>query len=57
MPRWHTVATAFAHEGWQEWYAEDGGDAVAFIRKALKGGGLSVPLARWAGGAMMIDHR
>ena len=43
------VATAFAHEGWQEWYAEDGGDAVAFIRKALKGGGLSVPLARWAG--------
>ena len=45
------VATAFVHEGWQEWYAEDGGDAVAFIRKALKGGGLSVPLARWAGGA------
>jgi hypothetical protein len=45
------VATAFAHEGWQEWYAEDGGDAVAFIRRALKGGGLSVPLARWAGGA------
>ena len=45
------VATAFAHEGWQEWYAEDGGDSVAFIRKALKGGGLSVPLARWAGGA------
>lgn len=45
------AATAFTHEGWQEWYAEDGGDAVALIRKALKGGGLSVPLARWAGGA------
>lgn len=47
----HAVAAAFAHEGWQEWYAEDGGDAVAFLRRALKGAGLAVPLARWASGA------
>lgn len=42
------VATALAHEAWQEWYAEEGGEAVAFIQRALGGAGLAVPLARWA---------
>lgn len=42
------LAAALAHEGWQSWYAEEGGDRVAFIRRALAGGGLAVPLARWA---------
>ncbi|HEX3927486.1 MAG TPA: hypothetical protein VHW65_05775, partial [Gemmatimonadales bacterium] len=42
------LAAALAHEGWQAWYAEVGGDPVDFVRHALKGGGLSVPLARWA---------
>ena len=43
-----SLAAALAHEAWQSWYAEEGGDPVAFIRRALGGGGLAVPLARWA---------
>ncbi|MES2305678.1 MAG: hypothetical protein V4558_09225 [Gemmatimonadota bacterium] len=43
-----SLAAALAHEAWQSWYAEEGGDPVAFIKRALAGGGLSVPLARWA---------
>jgi len=42
------LAAAFAHEAWQSWYAEEGGDPAAFLRKALRAGGLAVPLARWA---------
>lgn len=42
------LAAALAHEGWQAWYAEEGGDPIAFLRHALRGGGLSVPVARWA---------
>lgn len=42
------LAAALAHEAWQEWYAEVGGEPVAFLRRALDGGGLAVPLARWA---------
>lgn len=42
------LAAALAHEAWQSWYAEEGGDPVAFIKRALAGGGLAVPLARWA---------
>ena len=42
------LAAALAHEAWQSWYAEEGGDPVAFIRRAMAGGGLAVPLARWA---------
>lgn len=44
------LAAALAHEAWQSWYADDGGDPVAFIRRALAGGGLAVRLARWARG-------
>jgi len=43
-----SLAAALAHEAWQSWYAEEGGDPVAFIKRALAGGGLAVPLARWA---------
>lgn len=42
------LAAALAHEAWQAWYAEEGGDAIPFLRRALRGGGLAVPLARWA---------
>ncbi len=42
------LAAALAHEGWQSWYAEEGGDPVVFIGRALTGAGLSVRLARWA---------
>lgn len=42
------LAAALSHEAWQSWYAEQGGDPVAFIRRALQGGGLPVRLARWA---------
>ncbi len=42
------LAAALAHEGWQAWYAEDGGDPVVFLLRALEQGGLAVPLARWA---------
>ncbi|HRP08190.1 MAG TPA: hypothetical protein PLL69_06840, partial [Gemmatimonadales bacterium] len=42
------IAAALAHEGWQEWFAEDGGDPAAFLAGAVAGGGLAVPLARWA---------
>lgn len=41
------VAAALAHEGWLEWFAEDGGDPAAFIAKASSSGGLAVPLSRW----------
>ena len=43
-----SVAAALAHEGWQEWFAEDGGDPAAFLIRASGSGGLAVPLARWA---------
>ena len=42
------LAAALSHEAWQSWYAEQGGDPVAFIGRALQGGGLPVRLARWA---------
>ncbi len=42
------LAAALAHEAWQAWYAEIGGDPGDFLRLALAGGGLMVPLARWA---------
>jgi hypothetical protein len=42
------LAAALAHEAWQGWFAEDGGDPAAFVARALAGGGLSVALARWA---------
>jgi hypothetical protein len=42
------LAAALAHEAWQAWYAETGGDPVEFLQRALAGGGLTVPLARWA---------
>jgi hypothetical protein len=45
-----TVAAALAHEAWQSWYAETGGDPVQFLLTALRGGGLAVHLARWANG-------
>ena len=44
----HALSAALAHEAWQAWYAEDGGDPVAFLTRAVEGGGLAVPLARWA---------
>ena len=44
----HALAAALAHEAWQAWYAEEGGDPVAFLTMASDGGGLAVPLARWA---------
>ena len=45
------LGAALAHEAWQSWYADQGGDPVAFIRRALDGGGLAVRLSRWALGA------
>jgi hypothetical protein len=42
------VAAALAHEGWQGWFAEDGGDPVQFLIGATHTGGLAVPLARWS---------
>lgn len=44
----HALAAALAHEAWQEWYAEIGGEPTAFVLQAMQGGGLAVPLARWA---------
>ncbi len=44
----HALAAALAHEAWQAWYAEEGGDPVAFLLRAADGGGLAVPLSRWA---------
>ncbi len=44
----HALSAALAHEAWQGWYAEEGGDPVAFLRRVSDGGGLAVPLARWA---------
>ncbi len=45
------LAAALAHEAWQGWFAEDGGDPAEFLRRALDGGGLAVALARWAIGS------
>lgn len=45
------VAAALAHEGWQGWFAEDGGDPATFLGRAARSGGLSVALARWAAAA------
>ncbi len=42
------LAAGLAHEAWQAWYAETGGDPNDFLRMALAGGGLAVPMARWA---------
>jgi hypothetical protein len=42
------LAAGFAHEGWQGWYAEAGETPIEFLRLATGGGGLAVPLARWA---------
>jgi hypothetical protein len=42
------LASALAHEGWQGWFAEDGGDPAEFLVQASRAGGLAVPLARWA---------
>ena len=44
------LAAALSHEAWQSWYADTGGEPADFIRSALAGGGLAVPLARWAAG-------
>lgn len=44
----HALGAALAHEAWQAWYAEVGGEPVPFVLKAMLGGGLAVPLARWA---------
>jgi hypothetical protein len=44
----HALGAALAHEAWQGWYAEVGGEPVPFVLKAMLGGGLAVPLARWA---------
>lgn len=44
----HALAAALSHEAWQSWYAEVGGEPVPFLLKAMQGGGLAVPLARWA---------
>ncbi len=44
----HALAAALSHEAWQSWYAEVGGEPVPFLLKAMEGGGLAVPLARWA---------
>jgi hypothetical protein len=43
-----TLAAGLAHEGWQGWYAEAGESPVEFLRLATQGGGLAVPMARWA---------
>lgn len=50
------LAAALAHEGWQAWYAEDGGDPVEFLMLALEQGGLAVPLARWASAGARSDR-
>jgi hypothetical protein len=42
------LGAALAHEAWQSWYADQGGDPVAFLGRALEGGGLAVRLSRWA---------
>lgn len=42
------LASALAHEGWQGWFAEMGGDPAAFLRMAAGSGGLAVSLARWS---------
>jgi len=42
------LAAGLAHEGWQGWFAEEGGDPAAFLVRATRFGGLAVPLARWA---------
>lgn len=42
------LAAALAHEAWQAWYAEEGGEPVPFIQKAMETGGLAVRLARWS---------
>ena len=44
----HALAAALSHEAWQSWYAEVGGEPVPFLLKAMQGGGLAVPQARWA---------
>jgi hypothetical protein len=44
----HALAAGLSHEAWQSWYAEVGGEPVPFLLKAMEGGGLAVPLARWA---------
>jgi hypothetical protein len=44
----HALSAALAHEAWQSWYAELGGEPVAFLLRAMEGGGLAVRLARWA---------
>ena len=44
----HALAAALTHEAWQAWYSEVGGEPVPFLLKAMEGGGLAVPLARWA---------
>ncbi len=41
------LSAALAHEAWQAWYAEVGGEPVAFLLRAMQGGGLAVRLARW----------
>ena len=48
------LAAGLAHEGLQEWFSDDGQDPVEFLRQAWAGGGLSVPLARWA--SQPVDH-
>jgi hypothetical protein len=45
------VAAALSHEGWQGWFAEDGGEPAAFLGRASRSGGLAVALARWASAA------
>jgi hypothetical protein len=42
------LAAGLAHEGWQGWFAEEGGDPADFLVRAAAYGGLAVPLARWA---------
>jgi hypothetical protein len=42
------LGAGLAHEAWQSWYAEVGGEPVPFMLKAMQAGGLAVPLARWA---------
>jgi hypothetical protein len=42
------LAAGLAHEGWQGWFAEEGGDPADFLVRAASYGGLAVPLARWA---------
>ncbi|HEY4319821.1 MAG TPA: hypothetical protein VGM77_01480 [Gemmatimonadales bacterium] len=42
------LGAAVAHEGWQAWYADAASEPVPFLLKAMLGGGLAVPVARWA---------